>query len=285
MGRRIAILFHESDREREGFYSVSRMVPVWRSDGHEVVSLFGVEEFVPADLVFVHVDLSDVPEPYLAFAARYPAAVNGRVRSIRKRTFSPHLLARGDAWAGPVIVKSDRNYGGWPEALRGLPRLDGQGTRAPFASPLYYRVLDRLADVPPEIFDSEDFVVQRFLPELEDGLYHVRTYTFLGDWGDCQRLASESPVVKADSKVFSGPAPVDPRVEALRAEAGLDYGKIDFLYHGGELVVLDLNKTIGSRGGGREANPHLARARAARARGLYALFPPDAPPGAGAQPR
>ncbi len=274
MGRRIVLLFHESDRERTPFYAVSRMVPVWEADGHEVVSLFGVERFVAADLAFVHVDLSEVPEAYLEFAARYPASVNGRIRSIRKRAFSPHLLGPDDPWTGPVIVKSDRNYGGWPEALRGLPRLDGQGTRAPFASPMHYRVFERLADVPPAVFASEDFVVQRFLPEVEDGLFHVRTYTFLGAWGDCQRLASEGPVVKAESKVASGPAPVDPRVAALRAELGLDYGKIDYLYHGGELVVLDLNKTIGSRGAGREANPHLAGPRASRARGLYALFPP-----------
>lgn len=277
MGRRIVLLFHESDREMQPFYSVSRMVPVWEADGHEVVRLFGTADFVEADLVFVHVDLSDVPEAYLAFAARYPAAVNGRIRSIRKRIFSPHLVRPGDDWEGLVIVKSDRNYGGWPESLRGLPRLDGHGTEAPFRSPLDYVVCPR-SEVPDRIFQSADFVVQRFLPEVEDGLFQVRTYTFLGDWGACERLASDRPVVKAESKVSSGPAPVDQRVEALRKDLGMDYGKIDYLYHQGELVVLDLNKTIGSRGAGRAANPFQAGARAARARGLYALFPGEAQP-------
>lgn len=272
MGRRIALLFHEADREQQGFYAVSRLVPVWQEDGHEVVLLFGTRDFVPADLVFVHVDLSEVPEDYLAFAARYPAAVNGRVRSIRKRAHSPHLLRPGDPWEGPVIVKSDRNFGGWPEALRGIPRLDGRGTESPFASPLDYLVLAHWRDVPPWMFDSADYVVQRFLPEVEDDLFHVRSYSFLGDWGDCQRLASDRPIVKAESKVASAPAPVDPRVEALRRELGFDYGKIDYLYHGKELVVLDLNKTIGSRGAGRAPNPHWAGNRAARARGLYSLF-------------
>ncbi len=273
MGRRIALLFHASDRGREDFYTVARMVPVWEADGHEVVRLFGTEAFVPADLVFVHVDLSDVPEAYLAFAARYPAAVNGRVRSIRKRAFSAHILGEDDPWEGPVIVKSDRNYGGMPEALRGLPRLDGQGTGAPFASPAEYAVLAHRKEVPPWVFRSPDYVVQRFLPEVEDGLFHVRSYTFLGDWGECRRLGSEHPVVKAETKATTAPAPVDPRVEALRRDQGLDYGKIDYLYHQGELVVLDLNKTIGSRGPGRESNPHMASTRAARARGLYALLP------------
>lgn len=273
MGRDIAVLFHESDREHADFYAVSRLIPVWEEDGHRVTRLFGTRDFVPADLAFVHVDLSDVPEAYLDFAGRYPAAVNGRVRSIRKRIYSPYLLEQGDAWTGPVIVKSDRNFGGFPESLRQIPRLDGLGTRAYFNSPLDYRVFDRLEDVPEAFFRSPDFIVQRFLPEVEDGLFHVHTYSFLGDWGDCLRLASEQPVVKAETKVASGPARVDPRVEALRRELGFDYGKVDYLYHQGELVVLDFNKTTGSRGVGRQSNPHMAGTRLARARGLYSFFP------------
>ena len=277
MGRRIALLFHESDRNRDlSAYAVSRLVPVWREDGHEVVPVFGAETFVPADLAFVHVDLSEVPEAYLDLAARYPASVNGRVRSIRKSAYSPHLLREGDPWEGPVIVKSDRNYGGAPEAQRRIPRLDGQGLEPPFASPFHYQVLPGLDAVPKEVFGSPDFVVQRFLPELEEGLFHVRSYAFLGDWGECQRLASDDPIVKAETKVSSAPTPVHPEILALRRNLGFDYGKIDYLLHGDELVLLDLNKTTGSRGPARSANPHRASARAAKARGLYSLFP-DSP--------
>jgi hypothetical protein len=273
MGRRIALLFHESDRDRDlSAYAVSRLIPVWREDGHEVVAVFGAQDFVPADLAFVHVDLSEVPEEYLALAARYPASVNGRIRSIRKSAYSPHLLREGDRWEGPVIVKSDRNYGGSPEAQRRIPRLDGQGVHPPFASPFHYPVLPGLGAVPKAVFGSSDFIVQRFLPELEEGLFHVRTYAFLGDWEECQRLASDQPIVKAETKVASAPAPVHPGIRALRRELGFDYGKIDYLLHGEELVVLDLNKTTGSRGSARPANPYRAATRAAKARGLYGLF-------------
>jgi hypothetical protein len=236
------------------------------------VAVFGAQDFVPADLAFVHVDLSEVPEEYLALAARYPASVNGRIRSIRKSAYSPHLLREGDRWEGPVIVKSDRNYGGSPEAQRRIPRLDGQGVHPPFASPFHYPVLPGLGAVPKAVFGSSDFIVQRFLPELEEGLFHVRTYAFLGDWEECQRLASDQPIVKAETKVASAPAPVHPGIRALRRELGFDYGKIDYLLHGEELVVLDLNKTTGSRGSARPANPYRAATRAAKARGLYGLF-------------
>lgn len=274
MGRRIVLLLHEADGPRElAFYSVGRYVPVWEADGHEVRVLYGPGTSLEADLVFVHVDLSEVPEAYLAFAARFPASVNGRVRSILKRDYSPNVLGPGDAWPGAVMVKSNRNFGGYPESQRGVARLDGRGFAAPFQTPFQYQLFESLAQVPATAFESPDYLVQAFTPELEDGLFHVRTYTFLGDWGECRRLGSEHPVVKAETKVTSAPAPVDPRVEALRRERGLDYGKIDYLYHQGELVVLDLNKTIGSRGPDRASNPHMASTRAARARGLYALFP------------
>ena len=117
--RRIAILMHEKDGEHTIHqYVITLLADHWREDGHEVFFLFGTKRFVPADLIIVHVDLSVVPDSYLRFAARYPVAVNGRVRDIRKSTFSTGLLRPDDLWQGPVIVKSDFNYAGEPERLR-----------------------------------------------------------------------------------------------------------------------------------------------------------------------
>jgi hypothetical protein len=276
MGRRIAILFHEADRglDLRG-YSVSRLSQIWQEDGHEVVSVYGTSTFLPADIVIVHVDLSVVPDAYLDFARRYPASVNGRVKDIRKRTFSQELLLDpGDPWAGPVIVKSDRNYGGCPEAFKGIPRMDGKGTVPPFSSPAGYRVFGTLAEVPRPVFESEDFVVQKFLPEVEDGLFHMRMYQFFGDWGDCTRLGSNDPVVKVDTHVTKAPAPVHPDIVALRHAMGFDFGKFDYVMVGGRPILLDVNKTTGGRISGRPLSPASAELRARRARGLYALFPP-----------
>lgn len=280
MGRRIAILFHEADRgQDQRGYSVSRLSQIWQDDGHEIVHLFGTGAFVPADIVIVHVDLSVVPDEYLDFATRYPASVNGRVKDIRKSTFSRDLLlTAGDAWDGPVIVKSDRNYGGGPEALKGIPRLDGRGTLPPFNSPAQYRVFASLHEVPPPVFESADFVVQKFVPELEDGLFHMRMYQFFGDWGDCTRLGANDPIVKVDTQVTKAPVPVHPEIVALRHAMGFDFGKFDYVMVRGRPILLDVNKTTGGRIAGRSLSSTNAGLRARRARGLYSLFPAAAQP-------
>jgi hypothetical protein len=44
-------------------------------------------------------------------------------------------------------------------------------------------------------------VVEKFLPEVENGLYHLRMFQFLGDRWTCTRLASRARVIKANSSV------------------------------------------------------------------------------------
>ena len=275
MGRRIAILQHASEIGKDASgYSFHRLIPYWQEDGHEVFTLFGPDEYRPADILFLHVDLSEVPEAYLELASMYPATVNGRVRDIRKTSFSEHLLAPGDAWSGPVIVKSNRNYGGVPEATRDVPRLDGQGCEPLFSSPLDYQLFPRLKDVPAEVFGMPDLVVQKFLPEIEDDLFHIHSYFFLGSWSKCTRVASANPIVKDATRCASYPSTVAQEILDIRQNLGFDYGKFDYVYHEGRVVLLDVNKTIGIGRflATRDSAQHQADRRA-RARGLYSLFP------------
>jgi hypothetical protein len=87
--KRIAVLFHEcQSEERLPLYAIHYLAGFWRADGLEVLYLFGAREHVPADILVVHVDLSVVPDEYLEFAGRYPAAINATVKDIRKSTFS-----------------------------------------------------------------------------------------------------------------------------------------------------------------------------------------------------
>ena len=107
----IAVLFHENDRHRDlSTYIVGHLAPFWREDGHQVTFLFGTRHFVPADILFVHVNLSVVPDRYVEFAARYPVAVNSRIRDIRKSVISRNLVGPGDPWDGPVIVKTPDSF-------------------------------------------------------------------------------------------------------------------------------------------------------------------------------
>jgi hypothetical protein len=267
MKPRLAVLFHETDTPASiRQFGVMGLVDVWRDRGHEVQCLFGTRQRAEADLVFVHVDLSVVPDEYLEFAATYPVAVNGRVRDIRKSAFSELLLRPGDAWEGPVIVKSDRNYAGLPEARRGVPRLDGSGLGPVFASSMDYRILPSLGSVPREVFDCPDLVVERFLPEEEDGRFHVRCYEFLGGHAACVRNVSEHPIVKLATVVARESIRPHPDVVALRERLGFDYGKFDYVEREGRAFGLDLNKTTGMS---PSAGPMLDADRRDRALGLY----------------
>jgi len=283
--KRIAVLFHEGDRHVElGGYIVDQLARFWREDGHEVVYLFGTNRFVPADLVLVHVDLSVVPDQYIDFAASYPIVLNGRVRDIRKSTTSKNLVHPGDAWEGPVIVKSDLNYGGFPEwmlgrgwlgrrsrAWRGAQRvIAGLALQGAVRSWKDYSIFDRLADVPAALWESQDVVVEKFLPEVENGLYHLRMFQFLGDRWSCTRLASREGVIKANSSVSVELIEPHEDVVAWREELGMDYGKLDYVVHDGEAVLLDANKTTGAST--HMADEELRAMRRYQAEGLYAYL-------------
>jgi hypothetical protein len=112
-------------------YAIANLADIWRKSGLQVVMLFGTKKYVPADLAIVHVNLSVVPEDYLAFARRYPAVLNGHVRDIRKSAISQNLLLPDSLYEGPVIVKTDLNSAGMPErSLRFANRFLRRGVRS-----------------------------------------------------------------------------------------------------------------------------------------------------------
>ena len=284
--KHIAILFHKQDRHRIlSHYIVHHLAEKWRMDGHEVHYLFGPKRYVPADLIMVHVNLSVVPDDYLKLAARYPISLNGRVRDIRKTAVSRNLLQRGDGWEGPVIVKSDLNYAGHPEKVFRRTWLERRWRPArrvrrliervrsdtiPFSESIDYCVFDRFDDVPDHWFGNRHVVVEKFRPELEKGLYHVRMYQFLGDRWTCTRVASTNPIVKAESGSVSEEIKPHAEVVAWREEFGLDYGKIDYVINDGEVVLLDANKTTGASNFlSKEKRDAMRRYRAD---GLYSYF-------------
>lgn len=286
MARRIVVIFHERQRRQARLdYAVVHLAALWRDAGHDVRFLFGVGEFVPADVAILHVDLSVVPDEYLDFARRYPLTLNGAVKDIRKSTISTSLVTAADRYEGPVIVKSNLNFSGLPEKLfapggiplhtqignvsRSLWRL-GIGRRpSRFNSPGHYRVYPTVREVPPASFASPDVVVERFLPEMDGGFYHTRFLTFLGDRVSCHRVASRSPIVKPGSMVGWTEVEPDAEVMALRQRLRFDYGKFDYVVHDGRPVLLDVNKTPGED---RVVNPRIQDMIRYRAGGLDAYL-------------
>lgn len=284
--KRIVILFHANERGLDlNRYVIKFFADIWREDGHDVRLLFGVKEFIPADLILVHVNLSVVPDEYLEFARRYPIALNGQVKDIRKSTFSAQLVTPDDDYDGMVIVKSDLNYAGRPERQLLQPWLSKKPLLASkirsfrrrmsrfvpyFGDPMDYLLFDSIREVPNRYFRSEHVVVERFLPEIDDGKYFVRSYQFLGDRATTVRVSSDHPIVNSTTSTALQEIEVHHDVVEFRHAMKFDYGKFDYVLHNGRAVVLDINKTTGAGRSGLFQN--LIPLRRHRAEGLYYYF-------------
>lgn len=287
MKHHIAVLFHETDRPLLKYYAVSALAEIWRRDGYAVTNIFGIKKFTPADLILVHVDLSVVPDEYLAFANQYPVVLNGKVADIRKSAYSCHLLVKqNDDYPGPVFIKSNLNFAGIPESLRqrrypfkgsrafyylgaGVDRILRSADRLFSRKPSGYRIFENLREVPENWFERNDIVIQRFCPEYENGFYHVRYYQFLGNRHTCERLSSPQPVVKDYSRVKRERVDVHPEIERLRHELNFDYGKFDYVIYEGQPVLLDINKTTGAA---KKVTSDIEALRRHRAEGIYSYF-------------
>ena len=274
MKKKIAVLFHEKDRAQVEYYVITSLAEYWREADYDVIFIFGVRQYYPADLILVHVDLSVVPDEYLRFAQQYPIVLNGNVKDIRKSTFSQNLVQPGDAYEGKVIVKTDLNYAGRPEQMvthsRTAPRSgvlqwvtsrfrpEAESHLPHFETPQDYQVYDNLRQVPEIFFTSQNFVVEKFLPEMEDELFFVRYLRFLGDRTNAVRLGATSPIVNGRTQVFREIIEPHSEIVELRHTLKFDYGKFDYVLHGGRPILLDTNKTIGAA---RVPNPPQIEAR------------------------
>ena len=278
--RTIGILFHEKNRKRHlSGYAITFLAEFWSQDGHRVHYLFGTRKFVPADLILIHVDLSIVPDEYLEFASRYPIALNSDVKDIRKSQISTNLVKQDDVYSGKVIVKTDLNFGGSPERILRRHRSPWRRLASRFVrahtigaslkTHSKYRIYDRLTDVSPAVFDRDDLVVEKFLPEQEGNFFFVRNYEFLGDSATCTRLASRDPIVKDQTIVWIEEIEPHPEIVQARKRLNFDYGKFDYVIYDGQPVLLDANKTTGAD---RIRTPELNARRRRRANGIYSYF-------------
>ncbi len=279
--RRVAILLHERQRDALSWpYRVWAMGRQWERVGIRVDPVWGIERPIKADLLIAHIDLSYIPDDYWEFMQKFPGpVVNRRVRDIRKRVFSEVLVRPGDGYEGPVIVKTNLNSGGRPERKilgEGAPetlmeRLLGSVRRRAWVerrrlvgarSLRRYHLFASAGDVPPAVFENPALVVERFVPEIQDGLYLLRTYTFFGDREQGRHFAAAASFIRA--RPASQPredswdrVPTD--IIKWRKRLGLDYAKMDFVIHEGQPILLDVNTTPGMRGEVDETRVHQSR--------------------------
>jgi len=260
----IAILFREVDKDKDlSCYTIHHIAELWKKSGLNVVYVFGVEKKVPADVLIVHIDFSIVPKEYLDYASNYPIVLNGQLANICKSGFSEGLLDSKSDWSGKVIVKSNLNHGGIQEQIYNStlrkPHIDLYwrviskvkriiGREPLFSDPYDYKIFDNIGMVPKYWFHSSNAIIEKFVPEIENNLYHIRMFQILGDHWICERLASPNPIVKGGNCVKVEIVEPEKEVFEWCKELKLDYGKLDYVVHNGKPILLDVNKTIGATG-------------------------------------
>ncbi|MBV8073901.1 MAG: hypothetical protein JO140_00630 [Candidatus Eremiobacteraeota bacterium] len=243
---RILIVTHEHDDFDDGDYLLRTLAGFWMLRGYDVAYVAGLERWPDAEIAFLHVDLTVVPETYVAAARRYPIVINGAATDFRKRHVSRHLVRPGDGWTGPVIVKTDLNACGSSE-IRLLRRTNNEPKDLPASFATFtdnkYPILRSASEVAPEIWEHPGLVVERFLPERDERGFWLRIWTFLGDRERCSRYLSYHPLVKGENIIAREPAQVPDELREARRRFGFDYGKFDFTICDGEVVLFDVNAT------------------------------------------
>jgi hypothetical protein len=254
MPESITIITNEFNSKIEGTrYFLAHLAKLWEQQGVKVHVSEGCN-YIPADIAFIHVDTSVVADEYLELGKRYPVALNGTVKSILKSSISKYLLKRGDPYTGPVIVKTDANYGGANEFVNAVksghsgfidPEVERPWRKREVMDSLNYPVFKSLSEVPSGVWKNNKLVVEKFLPEqLENGNYRLCTYVFLGEQECALWMTSPEPVLKSAVATDAGMIDEIPQsIREIRKASGFNYGKFDYTEVDGEIIVFDMNKT------------------------------------------
>ena len=264
MARTIAVITDGPSQFHGRRYLIQLLLERLQAQGVRIAVVGSGTAFVPADLAILHVDLSVVPESLRELVIKYPKVINGRVLDIRKRRFSELLIGSADESVGPVLVKTNLNYGGKPELLHlvdirlpsGADRDEARAralwreSRRPWRTRRVldaYQVYESPAQVPGDVWRNPRLVVERFVPEVRDGMYCCRHWLFLGACEVGRMTLSHDPAVRLDGRPAPLDEPVPEALRSLRRQLGFDYGKFDYSVVDGHAVIYDVNRTPGRR--------------------------------------
>jgi hypothetical protein len=253
-GKRIVVVRRPNDAFDRHPYTIHLLMEQWREWGFTVdVSSHTDTTVGPRTIMIPHLDTTRTPTNYETSFRRCAVVVNRTVTDISKRRISENLVTRPTDHDGPVIVKTDRNCGGEPEFehLQNKGRLAraalARARRLPWALTGMigqYKVFDHPSHVPRAVWRNPLLVVEKFLPERQEGMYCLRQYTFFGTKELNTVVFSADPIVKARNvtrrQVLSEPSP---GVRDIRKALGFDYGKFDYVLQDGRLVLFDVNRT------------------------------------------
>lgn len=238
-------------------YAIQQLLPYLKQAGMAVRLLDHPPPQGRAPAALLHVDLTELPQPFHEISGLYQRTINGRALSIHRELYSSLRLMAGDAHAGPVIVKTVLNSQGRPE-LRWRKRRNGWTYAVhrirKMLEPGYinrmcppYRVYETIGQVPAGVWRNERLMVEKFaFDSLELPITKHRYMFLLGAeinmrqvFGDV--LCQGSTMIRNE---VGGAVP--PEVRAVRERLHLDFGAIDYFIVGGKGIVIDANKTVGS---------------------------------------
>lgn len=278
--RKIVIVSHEKhELQFSSMYLLRFMRERWLSDGHEVQEICGISQPVTGDLAFVHVDLSVVPDEYLAFAKKFPSQVNANINDIRKTRYSQGRVTKDSSYSGSVIVKSilnsgghtehfladkDPKYAGGKDLQTGQIKITGNGD---------YLIFPSLQEVPPEVFQQDGLIVEKFQPEMHDGHYCLREWHFCGTAGASRVEISKDPIFTSGISAQHLAQPPPAELVEIRKKLGIDYGKMDYVIRDGKPILFDVNKTTGISPDGKSDGVSVDEELGSiLAEGLYSFF-------------
>ncbi len=232
-------------------YLIAKLACHWQRAGYEITH--GPVSSIDTDLAILHINQTRISQEVLPDNPCNSPFLNGNVLDISKSSFSTLRVFPDDSWDGLVIVKSDLNCFGKPEWRNSESGFFAKNRRRlakrawPLARrlpPERYPVLKSLKKVPGWVWRNPEIIVERFMPEREQGLYCLRGWVFFGKCGYTYKLYSTDPMVKTGTMMkyeFLNEPPVE--LVDFRMKNGFDFGKFDFVEIDGAPILLDINKT------------------------------------------
>ena len=244
----IVVLEHRHQAKLGIHYMAYEFARRWEERGHRVIFHRGLGTPPPGDVALLHHDLTVVPEAYLEVARRYERVVNGATADIRKSRYSECLLARGDAWEGQVLIKTEANHGGHvDDALRRFALAAGEAPDVAQGTLMdHYYLCRSMREVPEAIWTQPGVIVEKFIPEEDERGTYVRFWTFFGAEERSNRYRAKVPLVRFSDCIDREPVEVPGEMRELRARQGFDFGKFDYVKHDGRYYLLDANRTPGA---------------------------------------
>lgn len=256
---------HNSNR----LYLIDALAVRWGEMGYDVLTHCGTKNLPPADIVILHVDKTIVPDDYVECLLPYPAVLNRTVLNISKSLISRNTVSPEEDYSGPVIIKTNANFGGIREAREKhsarkkrwwFLKTKTNWGKIDELNPHKYPIFKNKESLPAGVWKNKNLIVEKFLPEIENGLFFLRYWVFLGEQGWAGRFGAMNPIVKFRTRVTKDePIPIPDELRLVRKNLRFDYGRFDFVKHNGKTVLYDVNKTLGMSGGGHQLEAYSAQ--------------------------